>query len=63
MRYQEAIKVAVSRAKKRGEEFFVVYEGDGEYEVANNFDMETWYLGQDPIGVATTDGMYESFRR
>jgi hypothetical protein len=62
MRYQEAISVAISRAKKRGEEFFVVYE-DGEYEVANNLDLETWYLGQDPIGVATTDGMYESFRK
>jgi hypothetical protein len=62
MRYEQAIKTAISRAKRRGEEMFVIYE-DGEYEVADNYDLETWYLGQDPIGVATPEGMYESFRR
>ena len=44
MTYKQAQDKALRLAKKRNEPYFVVYESS-EYEVASEYDLDTWFAG------------------
>lgn len=55
MNQEQAIKKALTRAAREGEIIFVVYE-DGEYHVATEHDMHTWFQGCEAEYAVDPDG-------
>lgn len=53
----EAVARARRRAIRSGESTFVVWTGDG-YAVADEFDLDTWWLGATVIGEFMSDGEF-----
>jgi hypothetical protein len=54
--YERACRRACAQAKRSGQELFVVYEGDGEYAVATEEDLDTWWLGATVHAAYSADG-------
>lgn len=54
MTRKQAIAKAARLAKKASEPYFVVFE-DG-YHVASDYDLDTYFLGCQPILVVDEDG-------
>jgi len=46
MTLEQAKRAAIRKAKEQGEMYFVVWEcPDRGYEIANEFDLDTWFAG------------------
>ena len=46
MSERQAIEKAIRLAKKTGKVYFVVYEcADEGFQVANEYDLDTWFAG------------------
>jgi hypothetical protein len=58
MKLSAAIQRARKWARKKGIETFVFLEDSdtGDYEVGDEYDLDTWYAGQDPIYCFGPDG-------
>jgi hypothetical protein len=58
MTYLQAVSKAERKAKVNDKPYFVVYES-GEYEVASEFDLDTWFAGvqDNNILYCTADGV------
>jgi hypothetical protein len=54
--FDRACQRACVLAKQSGQERFVVYEGDGEYAVAGEEDLDTWWLGATVHAAFAADG-------
>ena len=59
MTYLQAVKKAMHLSDKYSEDYYVIYE-NGEYDVADDFELETYHLGNSPIGYAGYGLGYES---
>ena len=55
---EQAIRVARHNAKITGNERYIMYE-DQEYDVCAEYDLETFYLGQNPECIVYPDGEIE----
>ena len=58
MTYSQAIEKAQKRAQRLKQWIYVVWDGDG-YETASDWDMETWFLGSDPVATVNPCGEVE----
>ena len=60
MNIKAAIKVAKISAKKQKEIMYIVisdeYDSGMEYHIASDFDLETFYLGHDPVAAVDQYG-------
>jgi hypothetical protein len=47
----QSARYAMQLSEKNAEDYYVIFE-DGEYHVASDYDLETYFLGSSPIGYA-----------
>jgi len=47
----QAARYAMQLSEKNADDYYVVFE-NGEYHVASDYDLETWFSGSVPIGYA-----------
>lgn len=51
---------AIARAKKLARaaqaDMFIYYEGDGDYQVGNEFDSQTFFNGSNPYAIIDCTG-------
>lgn len=62
MNKEKAFDRAIERAKQYNESFYVVLDDPewGEYAVANELELDTYYLGCPVIATVEPDGMIYS---
>jgi hypothetical protein len=60
MEYNKAISKAKKIAKTENCEMFVFYEGDGDYQIGNEFDSRTFFNGSDPVACIQSNGEVNS---
>lgn len=58
MSLEAATRRALAAAKRDDCDMFVVWE-DGSYHVASAFDLDTFYLGLEPVRVCCPDGLVD----
>ena len=56
MNIQQAIKRAKDNAKKSGDWIYVVKTENGDYDIASEYDLDTFYLGSNPRYAVGPDG-------
>ncbi|MBQ0946315.1 hypothetical protein KAK07_23450 [Ideonella sp. 4Y16] len=54
--FEQACAKASARARRSGQERYVVHEGDGTYAVACEDDLDTWWLGATVLAAFDADG-------
>jgi hypothetical protein len=54
-----AVARASTLARRRGDFLYVVRDG-GEFAVADEFDLHTWWQGATVMGEVTPEGTFES---
>jgi hypothetical protein len=47
----QSARYAMQLAEKNAEDYYIVFE-NGEYHVASDYDLETYFCGSVPIGYA-----------
>ena len=47
----QSVRYAMQLSEKNEDDYYVIFE-DGEYHVASDYDLETYYSGSVPIGYA-----------
>lgn len=58
---QQAIAKALAKAKRTGQWHFVWFDGEEcGWQVGNEFDADTWFLGQAADFACSPDGEVES---
>lgn len=62
MNKEKAFDRAIERAKQYNESFYIVLDDPewGEYAVANELELDTYYLGCQVIATVDPDGMIHS---
>lgn len=59
MNEQQAIKSATNIARKNECIMYVVYESDQGFDYADDYNMDTFYLGLEPIHAIDCDGIID----
>lgn len=54
--FEQACARASMRARRSGQERYVVLDGDGGYAVATDEDLDTWWLGATVQAAFDLDG-------
>ncbi len=56
MNRDQAIARAQHKARLTQEPVYVFYEPEAGYQLADDFDANTWFLGQEPTAAINPDG-------
>jgi len=49
--YNEAARAAIRLSNDKADDYWVVFD-DGQYHVASDYDLETWFAGATTLGYA-----------
>ena len=47
----QSARYAMQLSEKNADDYYVIFE-NGEYHVASDYDLETWFSGSAPLGYA-----------
>lgn len=59
MTLNQAIARAKVRSKKHHREYWVVFDGDEGYQVASEYDLDTFFVGCEPVAYVSASGKEE----
>ena len=59
MTLNQAIEKARVAAKKYSREYWVIFEADEGYQIASEYDLDTYFLGCSPVAYVNSAGREE----